>query len=214
MLSLKRGILIAIEGIDGSGKSTLARAITSLLSTQQLPIVLTKEPGGTELGASVRAMLQEKPVPISARTEFLLFAADRAQHMEQFVRPHLEKKYIVISDRMGDSSLVYQGYGRGLDKTMIKTINAWAMNNIQPDLIMYVKVDLGIALSRIIARNDKLTSFEQEKKEFFQRLIDGFDQIYATRTDVIHIDGNQSAQQCAHDAYTKIVDWVNKSKLL
>ncbi len=211
-LTLHRGLLIAIEGIDGSGKSTLAKSLASFFTQQQLPTLLTKEPGGTPLGLVLRHAIHEKKGAVCPRAEFLLFAADRAQHMEHVIEPHLQQGYIVISDRMGDSSLVYQGYGRGLDHAMIKNINEWAMKGIKPDITVHVQVDVDIAMQRIIARQEKMTSIEQEAREFFARLSTGFDQLYANRHDVISIDGNQSAYDCYIQASHKLNTWINQHR--
>lgn len=190
-----RGILIAVEGIDGSGKSTVCTSIARELKSQ-LPLLLTKEPGGTPLGMQLRAIVQQ-PIPRCSKTEFLLFAADRAQHFETVVLPALERNMIVISDRMADSSLVYQGYGRGLDKAMIAQINRWAMSDRLPDITLYIRISLATALSRIKKRNIELTAFEQENNGFLQKLIDGFDHLYSNRPDVIIIDGAQT-QEIVH----------------
>src|SRR3972149_5899470 len=123
-------MLITLEGIDGSGKSTLAKKMADTLHN----VVLTKEPGGSALGKKLREILQMQPVPITPIAEFLLFAADRAQHFDEVVIPALEQNKIVISDRMADSSLVYQGYGRGINMENIKLVNKWVMQDITPDI--------------------------------------------------------------------------------
>lgn len=214
MLTLKKGILIAIEGIDGSGKSSLAKNIYESLLNQKYEVLLTKEPGGTQLGQQLRQLVQEKKMPICAKAEFMLFATDRAQHFHELIGPELSKKKIIISDRMADSSLVYQGYGRGLDKTMIETINTWVMNNIKPDITIYVKVSANIAVQRILARNVELTSFEKEKHEFIDKLVYGFNKLYKNRNDVIIIDGNQSMEQVTHQATMALITWITQQKLI
>src|SRR5262245_6758669 len=107
------GILITLEGIDGSGKSSIARELHTFFSSQY-QTVLTKEPGGTPLGQRLRDLLQYQDIPVVAKAQYLLFAADRAQHFAYVVVPSLEQKCLVISDRMADSSIVYQGHGHGL----------------------------------------------------------------------------------------------------
>lgn len=210
MSLLNQGLLIAIEGIDGSGKSTLARSLHT--SLQQFKCILTKEPGGTPFGMMLRTILQDKNVKRCPQSEFLLFAADRAQHMEQVIKPHLTNNYIVISDRLADSSLVYQGYGRGLNRDTINYINSWAMQGIKPDLTLYVHVDIDCAMQRIMSRQETITSFEQEKKEFFTRVIQGFNTIYANRADVITIDGTQPAEECVSQAYDACIELINHYK--
>lgn len=213
MINLKQGILIAIEGIDGSGKSSLAKNLFNELLKQEYAVLLTKEPGDTPLGQHLRGIVQEKKMPVCPKAEFLLFATDRAQHFYELIIPALEQKKIIISDRMADSSLVYQGYGRGLDIDIIKTINAWAMNGINPDVTIYVKVSIQTAQQRILQRNATLTSFEKEKQDFIQKLIQGFDTLYKNRKDVIIINGNQSMEQVTHDATTAILAWIKQQQL-
>jgi dTMP kinase len=209
MHELSKGFLIALEGIDGSGKSTLAQLIAHQLAQDQYRVCLTKEPGDSPLGALLRTIVQEKKVPISSKAEFLLFAADRAQHIEQVIMPALAEKKIIISDRLADSSLAYQGYGRGLDLNLIKTVNTWAMNGIEPDLVVYVKVSPALAFARIAKRQESLTSFEKEKKSFFAKLTAGFDQIFKTRTNVIHLDGTQTPAQLCEQAIQEIKKLIN-----
>ena len=210
MHTLKKGLLIAIEGIDGSGKSTLAKNLYQSL-VPQYPVLLTKEPGDTPLGQRLRSLVQEKKVPITSKAEFLLFATDRAQHFNELIIPHLEAKKIIISDRMADSSLVYQGYGRGLNMNTIKTINAWVMDGITPHLTLYVKVSAELAAFRIAQRKASLTSFEKEKQDFFQKLIAGFDDLYKNRNDVIILDGTQSEETLTHHATTALITWIQNN---
>ncbi len=214
MIAIKKGILIAIEGIDGSGKSTLAKNLYSSLLAQKFPVLLTKEPGGTQLGQELRTLVQEKKYPICSPAEFLLFATDRAQHFHELVIPNLQAKKIVISDRMSDSSLVYQGYGRGLDIKTINTINNWVMQGIKPDITIYVKVTSDLAMKRILARNAALTSFEKEKQDFIERLVQGFDALYENRSDVIIIDGTLSPDQVTQHALTKLQTWINQYRII
>lgn len=139
MKKQNNGLLIAVEGIDGSGKSTLAHHLFTWLSKQcTTTVIKTREPGGSPLGAHLRTIIQESNISLSHKAEFLLFAADRAQHFQEIIIPHLNQGHVVISDRLADSSVVYQGYGRGLDIAMIKSINSWAMNNRTADLTLFV----------------------------------------------------------------------------
>lgn len=209
MKKLKQGILISVEGIDGSGKSTLALNLNQKLREQYASVTLTKEPGDSKLGLQLRTLLQEKPVPVCAKAEYLLFAADRAQHMVETVEPALEKKSIVISDRMADSSLVYQGFGRGLSVTVLDTINRWAMNDRPPDLTLYVTIPIDLALDRIQKRNKPLTSFEQDMQtSFTQKLLTGFDTIFSARDNVITLDGTKTPEQLTSDALKAVEQWL------
>lgn len=211
MKTLKRGLLISIEGIDGSGKSTLARNLHHTMQMHFASVILTKEPGGTDLGGMLRTILQTQPVPLCSKAEYLLFAADRAQHFHQLIVPALAQQSIVISDRMADSSLVYQGYARGLDIPTIKMINAWAMNGIEPDITVYVRIEPEQALQRLHARNQALTAFEKEKTDFSLKLVHGFETIFAERTNVIVIDGTQDQQTVTQDTYKALEQWIAKN---
>lgn len=192
------GLLISFEGIDGCGKSTLATLIKQTLS-EQCETVLTKEPGATELGRKLRQTLLQKDVPICEKAEFLLFATDRAQHFAQFIIPKLSQGFIILSDRMADSSLVYQGYGRNLGTETISLINQWAMNNRQPDIVFYLQIDAQTAYQRMQKRGVPLNSFEQEKS-FMEKLVTGFDTLVAPRKHVYTLNAHQKPELLVQEA--------------
>src|SRR3990167_6334679 len=194
MHELKKGILISFEGIDGSGKTTLITKVFQALKQLEFPVLLTKEPGATALGANLRSLVHDRPFLINAKAEYLLFAADRAQHFEEIIIPALQTNTLILSDRLADSSLVYQGYGRGLDLSMIQTINNWAMDGITPDLTVYIKLPLAVALERLRVRKQTLTYFEKEKKDFTEKLIEGFNTIFAKHPNVVYLDGQESPE--------------------
>jgi len=185
------GKLISLEGIDGSGKSTLATALAKCITQEGQTVLLTKEPGGSTLGIHLRSIVQTSKDNLCAQAEFLLYAADRAQHFQQVVIPALQDGKIVISDRMNDSSVAYQGYGRGLDIVMIETVNAWAMTNIKQNLIFFLDIAPQAAMARVLKRNEQLTRFEQEKLEFWQNVRAGYQEIFKGRPEVATLDGIQ-----------------------
>lgn len=213
MKQLQRGILIAVEGIDGSGKSTLALNIAKALTIQSWPILLTREPGDSPVGAHIRSILHDPSIPKAPKTEFLLYAADRAQHMSTVVLPALRHNQMVISDRFTDSSVVYQGYVRGLDVDMIKKINAWATEHHEPDIVLYVHISAEIAHERLIKRYIPLTSIEQEPPEFFQKAVEGFDLIVKPKSNTFVLDGTQTADQLSTIATEIILSWIQTNKL-
>jgi len=213
MMTLKRGLLIAIEGIDGSGKSTLANKLHDSLQQHNFSVVLTYEPGDTEIGKLLRKALQEKPMPMCDKTEYLLYAADRAQHFHDIVIPNLRKNNIVISDRMADSSLAYQGYGRGLDLTMLASVNKWAMQNIQPDLTLYIKLSVDSAVARLKKRKGKPTSIEQEKEAFTKKVVAGFNTLLKEKKGVIMLDGEQPADMVHKIAHANIMRFIKDQKI-
>lgn len=213
MRKFVNGLLIGIEGIDGCGKSTFAKSLVQSLVEQDLAPVLTREPGGTEFGLKLRQILQyrDQLPELDAKAEYLLFAADRAQHFSQVVIPSLQLGKIVISDRTGDSSLVYQGYGRGLDLNMIAQINNWATQQIKPNLTIYLKINLQTAQARIAKRAEQLTAFELAGAQFLNQLIAGFDTLYASRNDVLILDGNLPTDDLVQQAVSKILNLVKST---
>lgn len=214
MQQLKRGILISVEGIDGSGKSTVARSLAHHFQQQNYCVLLTREPGATPLGAQLRRLVQEKTHPMCSKAEFLLFASDRAQHFHELVIPALDQKKLVISDRLSDSSLAYQGYGRGLDTQQLRMINEFAMNGVQADITLYIRVSVDTAYERIRSRNQALTSFEKETKEFMKAVVRGFDSIAKNKETYHIIDGEQSPEYVSTAAITYIESWIRINQLL
>lgn len=208
---LTRGILIAIEGIDGSGKSTLAQNLFALLQKKQFDVLLTKEPGDTTLGKKIREIVQTQDMPITPAAEYLLFAADRAQHFSELIVPALAHGTLILSDRLSDSSLAYQGYGRGLDIGMLKLVNSWAMTTVVPHVTIFVRVPVETALDRARARG-RLSAFE--KQDFLRNVAQGFEEIYANRTDVIVLDGTLSQENLATVAVEAIEQWLKNNSIL
>ncbi len=194
------GRFFVIEGIDGSGKSTFARSLAEFIQAQGRPVLLTREPGATELGKVLRSLVQESKSSIDPYAELLLFTADRAQHMAQVVRPALGRGQIVITDRFKYSSLAYQGYGRDLDKSFIECINDKVTRDVQPDLVFYCKIDPQIAIARCINRNEKQTRFEAEGQLFMQKVSDGFDTIFENMPNVVTIDAHASQEKMLSQA--------------
>ena len=207
-MQTNRGYLFSIEGTEGCGKTTLIKALTQKLSDLNLKNITTREPGATELGKDLRSILMSRSVPTCTLSEFLLFAADRAQHFEKLIIPHLKDNYIVISDRMADSSLVYQGHVKGLDQSMMKIVNQWAMQNHEPDLVIYLKIDALTALDRMHKRNEGFLAFEKEILQKKDQLAKGFDVIFENRKNVIILDATASAEDVADQALEAILNHI------
>ncbi|MGZ6250852.1 MAG: dTMP kinase [Candidatus Chromulinivorax sp.] len=213
MHALNQGYLFSIEGTEGCGKTTLIKNLEEALSHQNIDVITTREPGATDLGKSVRSMLMNRSVPTCLLSEFLLFAADRAQHFHELILPALGQHKIVICDRMADSSLVYQGYVKGLDQEIIKTINNLAMQERKPNLVFYLKIDAQTSCQRINGRNqtEKQDAFEAEILQKKQMLIDGYDAILTNRSDVMVIDATQDAQTIANQILQAILAYIKKN---
>lgn len=197
----KTGFFISIEGIDGCGKTTLINSLKEKVIQHNIPTVFTKEPGGSAIGKPLREMLNHQPVPLDPKTEYLLFAADRAQHIRDVIMPGIERGELVITDRCADSSLAYQGYGLGLDKDMITQVNQWAMNGISPDMVIYLRITPEKAKKRFSAREDKRTTFELRPITFWEQVIEGYENIFKNRQNVAIIDASASREQVLEDTW-------------
>ena len=149
-----------------------------------------------------------------AQAEYLLFAADRAQHFTEMVLPALAHNMLVISDRLADSSLAYQGFGRGLDKELITRVNLWTMQGKEPDMVVYLRVSPAVAAERILKRNQALTAFEKEKTAFINRVFHGFETLFSARSNVIIIDGEQPLQTVISNTMQELEQWINTQQLM
>jgi len=206
------GKLIVFEGVEGAGKTTqIERLRLWLLSRAQggnIPrIVVTREPGGTELGKGLRRLLLDSGEEntadnsggINPRTELLLYAADRAQHVENLIKPELAKGAIILCDRFTDSTIAYQGYGRGLNLTLINQLNQIATGGLQSDLTLWLDLDVKLGLARVKSRgiSDRI---EQADLEFHQRVQQGFTDLAATNPDrIFRVDANCDESEVAKE---------------
>lgn len=184
------GVLITFEGIDGAGKTELMQRIADHLTAQSFDVLITKEPGGTHIGRMLKRVLLEEEKECDPRVEFLLFAADRAEHFSHIIIPALKRGAIVLSDRMADSSLAYQGFGRGLDKGIISSVNKWAMHELEPDLTLYLHVSYETARQRREARNQKTHTMERVEEQFWQQVIAGYQSLAAQHDRITTLDGS------------------------
>ncbi len=162
-----RGKLITFEGIDGSGKTTMVAHVARRLQLLSIRHVVTREPGGTDLGAEIRNLvLRWEMEPL---TELLLYAADRAEHVARIIRPSLEEGLIVLCDRYADATLAYQGYGRGLPLAMVRDVNRWVTGGVTADLTIVLDCEIAEARRRRARPGDR---FEDET--FLARVREGY----------------------------------------
>jgi dTMP kinase len=199
-----RGKLIVFEGVEGSGKTTqLQRCLDWLQGSglgsavgETIPLVLTREPGGTALGLGLRRLLLESSSsPLHDRAELLMYAADRAQHVEEFLQPQLARGAIILCDRYTDSTVAYQGYGRGLDLALIEQLNQIATGGLQSDLTLWLDIDAEVGLQRAKKRGSA-DRIEQADLDFHRRVQQGFTQLAASHPErIIRIDASKSEQE-------------------
>jgi dTMP kinase len=167
---VRSGLFVVFEGGEGAGKSTQATRLATALREDGRDVVVTREPGATEIGARIRGLLLDKETAPSPRAEALLYAADRAHHVATVVRPALTRGAVVISDRYVDSSLAYQGAGRTLPVQEVSWLSGWATGGLKPDLVVLLDVDPAVGLGRVDARGQGTDRLESESREFHERV--------------------------------------------
>ena len=189
------GFFIVFEGGDGAGKSTQVKKLTQKLESINETVVLTREPGGTELGKKIREiLLDQDEFEVTPRMEALLFAADRSINMSQNIKPALEKGFVVIGDRHIDSSIAYQGVGRGLGAQTIEDISRWAVQGIVPDLTVLLDVDANTGQSRLESK-DRL---DRESADFHNKVNQAFRDLANANPDrYIVIDAAKPVEEIA-----------------
>jgi len=167
---MTRGRLITIEGIDGAGKSTLASALVAALEDRAIDVILLREPGGVRAAERIRELVQDPVATIGARAEALLYAAARAQLVEEALEPLLAAGKLVLLDRFVDSSLAYQGAGRRLGVDAVRAINAFSTGGLVPDRTLLLTVDPQLGRSRSHARGASADRLENQPDDFFERV--------------------------------------------
>ena len=160
---------ITLDGIDGAGKSTNLAVMKAWFEKHQLPVLFTREPGGTPAGEALREILLNPATQVSLRTETLLMFAARQQHLETVILPALKNGTHVVSDRFTDATFAYQGGGRGVPLQDIATLEHWVQGDFRPDLTLLLDVPLEVSMARINQTREK-DRFEQEEAEFFNRV--------------------------------------------
>jgi len=164
------GLFITFEGGDGSGKTTQAALLCRWLSQQGRTTLQTREPGGTELGVEIRELVLHRRGEMTPRTEALLYAADRAQHIATVVRPAIERGEIVVQDRYIDSSIAYQGVGRDLGAAEVREVSLWATGGLLPDLTILLDLDEGAGQQRLSGSRTRYDRLEAEQAAFHARV--------------------------------------------
>lgn len=191
---MEKGKFITFEGGEGSGKSTQIELTRNYLEGRGYDVDITREPGGTYTSEAIRRLLlTDKEADLHSRTELLLFAAARAQHVEERIKPYVEKGGLVLCDRFMDSSEAYQGYARQLGSEAVNMLNDFAVKDMLPDLTVLIDVPVDVGFRRVRYRGDAKDKIEQEAKEFHERLRQGYLEIAhreADRFAIIRDDDN------------------------
>lgn len=175
---MNKGFFLVFEGIDGSGKTTQAGLLKSFLSGKGHRVVLTRDPGGTSLGESLRKLLLYEPAPVDPEAELFLYAAARAQLAAGIIRPALREGAVVISDRFADSTRAYQGSGRGMDRGLVELVAGHSCRGLGPDLTVVLDLDPAGAAARMVRPADRM---EREGIEFLRRVRKGYLDLAARR---------------------------------
>lgn len=204
------GKFIVFEGPDGSGKTTILNNVEKFLREENIDFVITREPGGPKISENIRdILLSNDNSEMSARTEALLYSASRAQHVDEVIKPNLEKGVLVISDRFVLSSLAYQGFGRELGYENVKMINDFATDNLSPDYTFFFNVDPITVLKR--KRNNFVTDrLENESNSYHNRVYYGYQEIMKRSDDnLIIIDASKSIEEVTNQTLDMLKKILN-----
>lgn len=203
------GKFITFEGNDGCGKTTISSRIYETLKAEGYDVIFTREPGGISISEQIRSVLLDpKNTTMDGRTEALLYAAARRQHLVEKVIPALEEGKIVLCDRFIDSSLAYQGVARGLGIDEVYTVNEFAIDSHMPDATIFLKVDAEVGMARIASRGEK-DRLDEEGEKFHRLVAQGYDEVLKRYQSRIHvIDAEQEVDQVFAETYRLIKDLV------
>ncbi|WP_323703436.1 dTMP kinase [Mammaliicoccus sp. Dog046] len=197
---------ITFEGPEGSGKTTVIQKVYEKLE-KEFDVILTREPGGIKISEAIRELLLNSDDDMDERTEALLFAAARRQHLVEKILPQLNKGGIVLCDRFVDSSLSYQGYAREIGVEEVKAINEFAIENKYPDLTLYFDVPAEVGLNRIKDNQRDVNRLDKEEIEFHHKVTDGYKALIAEYPDRIKvIDATQSLEKVIEEAYSTVIN--------
>jgi len=201
-----RGIFITIEGPDGSGKTTaLQQVVPRLQQEMNRKVVATREPGGSPIAEKIRSLiLDPSHTDMDSRTEALLYAASRRQHLIEKVLPVLESGDVIFCDRFVDSSIAYQGYARGIGEEGIREINQFATEGLEPDVTLYIDVPAEVGIQRIHANLDEreYNRLDQEKLAFHEKVRAGYQHLAQANPErIVVVDGTMSRESVAEACY-------------
>ena len=208
---MKKGYFITFEGPDGSGKTTITKNVCEKLKELRYDVCLTREPGGIEIAEQIRkVILDPNNTSMDSRTEALLYAASRRQHLVEKVLPALKENKLVICDRFLDSSLAYQGNARGLGIDNILSINEFAIDGLFPDLTVYLDISAEGGIERVNSRREEKDRLDSESIEFHKKVVEGYKKVIECFKDRIKVvDASNSIDQVTNDCLKAILDFIN-----
>ena len=210
-------MFITFEGVEGCGKTTQIRRLARRLMNHRVPLVLTLEPGGTKIGGKIRSiLLDSKNTNLSPLSELMLYAADRAQHVEEVIKPALDRGKWVLCDRFTDATVAYQGIARGLDMKLIRTLNERITQGIKPDMTFLLDCPIELGLARALHRNNNAKTkgedrFEREKKAFHRLVREGY--LTLSRKEpksVFVIKTDASKREVEESIFSYLEPWVRR----
>ena len=200
---MKKGLLVSLEGPDGAGKSSVLEALVPILEENGHQVVTTREPGGVPISEAIReVILDQKNTEMDGKTELLLYIASRRQHLIEKVLPALESGKLVIMDRFIDSSVAYQGFGRGLGVSDIEWLNRFATDGLKPDVTLYFDLDVEEGLARIARnKNREVNRLDLEGLDMHRRVRQGYLYAFENEPDrIIKIDASQTLESVVQDS--------------
>lgn len=204
----KKGLFITFEGADGCGKTTQLNLLKEYLEKNGYDVLVTREPGGKGLGEKFREILLNYDGVVSERCESFLFLADRAQNIDTIVKPAIDAGKIVLCDRHIDSSVAYQGYGRGLDIEKIKQLNTLATGGLLPDLTLVFDIDIETSMKRVGKEKDRM---ESAGNEFFNRVRNGYLELAKQEPKRIKVVNSTASIEEIHEQVVKIIKNLQNS---
>jgi len=210
---VKPGKFITLEGSEGCGKTTNMAYIEQLLEEADIELVVTREPGGTPLGETIREiLLDSRQTAMSEDTELMLMFAARAQHMHEKIRPALDAGKWVLCDRFVDATYAYQGGGRGISMERIGRLDSWVLNGFKPELTLYLDIGVAQGLKRAEARAE-LDRFEKEKIDFFERVRSGYlNRVEAEPERFRVVDASEPLEQVQHSIKSHIEQFIRSNR--
>ena len=211
---MNKGFMLVVDGGNGAGKTTVIEKIREFLQQENVEVIVTREPGGTPIGEQIRKLILDPETPeMCAKTELLLFAAARAQHLHEKILPAIEQGKVVVSDRFDTATISFQHYARGISIDLINSINGTAVGDFKPALNLILDIEPELGLTRVHQRGEKLDRLEKEKLVFLEKARTGY--LEQARQDPDRfsiIDASQSKDVVAREALKVVAELLQKQQ--